>query len=731
MTQTTDKIAESGLGKGERSALLGPGLEEELEAMNTDFSLDDDDPTQQLLLALGHFQRILRDAQAETDELWSDECMNQLILGVEISLAQSWTQLVEAFTDAGRVLQTYESAGRARDALPFLDGTYDILCGIVGEVMGGGLRPQVLDKWQEHYMKALEAIKSAGLSLMDDGDAEDSSKAEGRSSTRDEAMPFEFPQLDADGDGNGDQGSELPALDELPPLENVLPLGAGSASALDYEAGTAAESEPSTSAESPEILGEGQNGDALGTIGEMQELGETVAQSDPDPSGDGAEPSKVIVDIVDRICDELAELNDRSPENRILAMEMIEGGISALKREADKDGYEISSKLCKLMKEACTLMAARTDSLDERFTEICFAFCGVFVEAMDGSDSENVRDWSAECKALIKEWVPADAAPQAVELEAGELAPEEPGTTDIVPAETVEAGSELGESIEEEPALDEAAVQEPSSDAAIAEESALGPEGSVGADDLIEEAWTAMALPELGAEPVAVDSSASQALFERAQRALAAGDAESAKSLALQAAASIAGAEVAAAEQQLQESEKRLKASLDSTVGARGSVKESEKMVKSGASQVTSGERALGEAKERTASVAQELAEEEEGVAELEAVIAELEAKREEGLEKVAEDHARLNEAKGNESSVAERLDGLRSAEVEARKALEASRQHVKDLQRTVSEVELQMERAREALTKHKMSLEDIRQTIGVPAPKEALEDEPPEELLF
>lgn len=731
MTQTGDEFAESGLGQDERSALLGSGPKGEVKALNIDLSLDDNDPTQQLLLALGQFQRILKDARAATDDLWSDECMNQLILGVEISLTQSWSQLVDVFTDAGRVLQTYESAGRARDALPFLNGAYDILCGIVGEVMGGGVRPQVLDKWQDHYTKALEAIRSAGLSLVDEEKGEDSSDSEVRASTQDKATPFEFPQLGAEDDRNGDQGSALPILDELPPLENMLPLDADDASASNHRAGAAGETEPSSTAESPEVQGKGLDDDALGTGGEMQELGETVAQSGPDPSRDSVEPSKTMVDIVDRICDELAELNDRSPENRVLAMEMIEGGISALKREADKEDYEKSSELCRVMKKACKLVAARTGPLDERFTEICFAFCGVFVEAMDGSDSENVQDWHAECKVLIRQWLPAGATPQAVEPEAGEGASDEPGTTDVAPAQTVEVKSELGESIEEEPALDDAMVKGPSSDAVAAVESTLGLEGSIGSEDAVEEVAAAVAPPELGAGPVMVDSSASQALFEEAQRALAAGDSGAAKTFALQAAATIAAAEVAAAEQQLQESEKHLKAGLDSTVGARGAVKEAEKMVKSGASQVASGERALGEAKERTAGIAQEQTEEEERVAEMETEIMELQARREEVLTLVAEGDARLNEAKGNESTVAERLDGLRSAEAEARKALESSRQHVKDLQRTASEVESQMERAREALTRHKMSFEDIRQTIGEPALKDAVEDGPPEELLF
>ena len=158
---------------------------------------------------------------------------------------------------------------------------------------------------------------------------------------------------------------------------------------------------------------------------------------------------------------------------------------------------------------------------------------------------------------------------------------------------------------------------------------------------------------------------------------------------------------------------------------------EVEKMVKSGASQVSSGERSLGEAKERTAAMAQEMSEEEERIVELDAEIAEMQSKREEGVDKVEDANTRLNEAKGNESSVSERLDGLRSAETEARKTLEGTRQYVKDHQRTATEVEARMEKSREALTRHKISFEDIRQTIGEPAPKDTDTEDASDEMLF
>ena len=692
MAQIEGKLAESGLGQDERSALLGSGAEDGAEAMESDFSFDEGDPTQLLLMALGHFQRILKEAQDGADDLWSDECMNQLILGVEISLSQSWTQLVDAFTDAGRVLQTYESAGQARDALPFLHGAYDLLCGIVGEVMGGDVRPQVLDKWQDHYAKALKAINVAGLALVDDNEAAEPALAEVADRPGGKAQPFEFPHLDGSGIGKGDE--ELPTLDELPPLEGMLPSVPEDAAPREPE--DVLEEEVGSSLSPEDELGEPLEEDGSADAAGNGAQEEAAAGPEEDPQRECIEPTKVIVDIVDRICDELAELSDRTPENRVLAMDMIEGGVSALKREADAEGYTKSSELCDVMKEACKLMGARTDSLDERFTEICFAFCGVFIEAMGEDESENINDWRAECKGLISEWTPADElgvadSPQPIEEAVEDTAPDESSAPTPTPKQ------ETGAEVEDTPA------QVPDEGVAV----------------------------ESVPSPSQMDGSESQALFERAQRALASGDVGAAKLLALQAAAAIAAMEVANSEGELQECEKRLKESLDATVGSRGAVKEAEKMVKSGASQVAAGERAFGEAKERTAAMGQDLVEEEERITELEVEIAELQAKQEEGAEKLKEAGNRLNEAKGNESSVSERLDGLRSAEAEARKTLEGARQYVKDLHRTAAEVEGRMEKSREALTRYRISFEDIRQTIGEPASKGTDAEEQSEEMLF
>ncbi|MCL4694758.1 MAG: hypothetical protein KJ060_19875, partial [Candidatus Hydrogenedentes bacterium] len=79
------------------------------------------DPTQRLLTSLGRFQRhFMKAREGAPQSQWSDECMNHLIHGVEIALEQGWTDLVESLTETGRILQSYEDAGRANECVPFL-----------------------------------------------------------------------------------------------------------------------------------------------------------------------------------------------------------------------------------------------------------------------------------------------------------------------------------------------------------------------------------------------------------------------------------------------------------------------------------------------------------------------------------------------------------------------------------------------------------------------------------
>lgn len=144
----------------EENAMTPPPPEESMVA---------GDPTQRLLTSLGRFQRqVTRAEEGTPQDSWCDECMNQLITGIEIALNEDWADVKEALTDTARVLQTYEDAGRADQCVYFLKDSYEILCLMVGDLIVGNVRSGVLKKWQERYERALDELADAGLTLVDD-----------------------------------------------------------------------------------------------------------------------------------------------------------------------------------------------------------------------------------------------------------------------------------------------------------------------------------------------------------------------------------------------------------------------------------------------------------------------------------------------------------------------------------------------------------------------------------
>ena len=100
-----------GVATEERNALLSPSPDDDagsMEEVSPADSAMSGDPTQHLLTALGRFQRQV--AKGETgapQELWTDECINQLIVGIKIAYSQGWDGIREALNDTARNLQTY------------------------------------------------------------------------------------------------------------------------------------------------------------------------------------------------------------------------------------------------------------------------------------------------------------------------------------------------------------------------------------------------------------------------------------------------------------------------------------------------------------------------------------------------------------------------------------------------------------------------------------------------
>ncbi len=166
---------EGAVATEERNALLGrEGAPVSAPVSHEDEPVMAGDPTQHLLTALGRFHRqVVKAKSAASQEEWCDECMNQIVAGIEIAISQEWTDVQEALTDAARILLSYEEARRAQECVPFLQEGYEILCLMVGDLIVDNVRSGVMDKWRKRYEAAVEDLLKAGLALIEDDSDED------------------------------------------------------------------------------------------------------------------------------------------------------------------------------------------------------------------------------------------------------------------------------------------------------------------------------------------------------------------------------------------------------------------------------------------------------------------------------------------------------------------------------------------------------------------------------
>ena len=273
---TSNPIQNNGgsVASEERSALLGApiGLYEPREPKT---ETDNSDATQQILTSLGRFQRELTNAMDESYRGWAEECMNQLIDCVEVALPRGWSEMVEALTDTGRILQSYETGGQAQHSIDFLNDAYELLCLMVGDLIVDNVRPAVMKQWRERYQSAVARLEQDGLALVsDDGEAPPPQVVPftGRTAatTPDEDLPFTMP---VESSGTEVDDEVLPTLDELPPLEDVL------------------------------------NGAPVGTTPPPA----PVATEHP-ASETARAPSRLVVEILDQLCEQLATIEEGDPQ---------------------------------------------------------------------------------------------------------------------------------------------------------------------------------------------------------------------------------------------------------------------------------------------------------------------------------------------------------------------------------------------------------------------------------
>ncbi|HPO13666.1 MAG TPA: hypothetical protein PLI09_09490 [Candidatus Hydrogenedentes bacterium] len=213
------EYASGAVATEERNALLGFDASEEPFTAPSPEPAMKGDPTQHLLTALGRFQRQISKAEnGAPQSIWSDECMNQIIAGIEIALEQEWESVKEALTDTARILQSFEDAECAEQCVPFLRDSYEILCLMVGDIIVDNVRSGVLQKWRDRYQAIVEDMHCADIRLVDDDAREEEQEQSETGFMEEEAPIIEEVQEEPETIEAPDEPSmENADLDEAPP----------------------------------------------------------------------------------------------------------------------------------------------------------------------------------------------------------------------------------------------------------------------------------------------------------------------------------------------------------------------------------------------------------------------------------------------------------------------------------------------------------------------------------
>ena len=723
------------------TAVLNPETPTNLRRPETGDRVVTSDPTQRLLTSLGRFQRhFMKAREGASQDLWSDECMNHLIHGVEIALEQDWGDLVEALTETGRILQTYEDAGRANACVPFLAESYEIMCLMVGDLIVDKVRTGVLRKWRDCYQTALDDLAAEGLTLVNDD--EGGGRFHGHGAVGDGALasgPAGSLGSSASGVPEGFEPPGLGGLQELPPL---TPIDASSSHdvpempfSIENDAG-----DGESPFGAPEFDGES---------GEFDEHTSDLAPPEFDvPMEPGAEPDfaadqvdgpaddtesvetprtvlgldRDIAEVLDMLCDGLARIEGDPDGARGTVFLAIGDGLNSLHERAGQHSWHGSLRACEAMSRFCEAAAERDGALGDRFFETAYAFGGVYGEAKERTDDENLCNWLAECDALVDEWSSQTGAPEQpfdAGSEVSEEMPFELPPTDAPPASELDVevpSLEVPAMGASPPVLPPDLPAEESADAGESAEQVGAPaeavaEGSGGEAEAESQYVEISSVDPPVPEKLPEDDPATHFL-ETARLAIGAGSTADAKLFAMQAAASIAKAQSKEAEARVRQAEIRLQETVKSIENARDQVKSAETQVADAEIRVEEGKESLAERGRHTHGVLGSLEGIRSRISDLDRRIQELQAQRDEALrQQTAADDA-LAEAREQESDVKSQLDELKNTEQMARVQLEDARGQVKLLQRKQGEIEALMERARDGLTRYRESMADIDRTI-------------------
>ena len=371
---------------------VAPVMEENTEAS--------DARTQDILTYLGHFSEQLANTQSAH---WPDTCMNDLIACMEITIEEGWGDLSQMLADTGRILQSYENVHRALEAIPFLEDAYDAMCRLVGDMVIEKSTNESLEYWAKVFRNGQEELSNKGLTLYEDSAAMEETQSDTPlDESPNESTPSPTPNT-------------LPILNELPPLESLV-----SFNSTEPEEKENADDQTTEAIEDDSAFPETDDGNVIAftPLGQPHANSEKIIDTEdatPEVTEETTEeiqeeapaeqydPPRIVVDIIDRICDVLGALEHDTGDARTASLKIMTGGLEALAHEALLMKSTVAQEACATMTQACNLVSGGDETKIDGLVEQSFAFCSVFIEALTDPDSENIMAWQLECS----EWIDA------------------------------------------------------------------------------------------------------------------------------------------------------------------------------------------------------------------------------------------------------------------------------------------------------------------------------------
>jgi hypothetical protein len=626
----------------------------------------DADPTQMVLTVLGRFNRAVAKAESNPQGRWTDECIEQIVAGIEIAVRNRWDNLREALTDTARILQTYEDADIPYEAVYFLKDSYEILCLMVGDLIVDNVRSGAMNKWRERYHLAVKELERFGLEPIPDEMPEEApmpaapvaSVGRGQiipfhaSQRRDEAAAFDLSDepAPAPADDHEARAGETETLEDDTPYVPEVP---------EVEAELSIEAEDRRVYVADEMMeDETEEAPALWSV--------------PQEAHDEKEEAEAAAE--EGIAQEMLLFEEATDAEAATATQEAEEAMSAETARIEEWTIETATD-----EEQAALedeMAAEVECEAPETLRVGFSPAAAEMPELDGISPEEAEAAAEDALAAL---APRSGAGTAVEAQEADLF------------------SGIEEAFAEEAPLEEAPLEARSAPVEVPRPAASVSAGAVPAQ--------AAAAPPAEGTP--------EHLLYSAQAAMARGDIASAKLLALQVAADMARLEAERAAVELGRAKSLREETSAHIQAAQREVATAEASLGARVQARATQERALAAKHAEIRGIEESIAEIEQGIRHIDEQIARLQAQREAEVERLGEVQA-VDAAERREADrLREDIEVLGIQEQDAEQALRAARSRVAALEEERSAREAAIREAEAALAARLEAVADIDGTMN------------------